>query len=140
LIFVKILYHLGWNKGLPTVESLLGVIINDLTGDDEEMLQIRIGEGDKERGEQSRSAADEIEDSNEKEEVQSNSLHKSKPVEMLDNRGIILQRFPSICNAGEVMKICRRRISECLSSQITSTGKFTWRLYKNPIEFRGKSY
>eukprot|EP00596_Hydrurales_sp_CCMP1899_P008271 CAMPEP_0119045664 /NCGR_PEP_ID=MMETSP1177-20130426/41808_1 /TAXON_ID=2985 /ORGANISM="Ochromonas sp, Strain CCMP1899" /LENGTH=647 /DNA_ID=CAMNT_0007017851 /DNA_START=96 /DNA_END=2036 /DNA_ORIENTATION=- len=127
----------GWNKGLPSVESLLGVIINDLTGDDKETFEIRMGDGDKEREGPSRSAADEVGDRNENEEVRRNSLTRSKPVEMLDERGVVVQRFPSIHNAGEVMRICRRRISECLSHPITSsTGKFTWRLYKSPIEFR----
>jgi hypothetical protein len=115
-------------------------MINDLTGDDKETFEIRMGDGDKEREGPSRSAADEVGDRNENEEVRRNSLTRSKPVEMLDERGVVVQRFPSIHNAGEVMRICRRRISECLSHPITSTGKFTWRLYKSPIEFRGKSY
>jgi hypothetical protein len=136
LMFLQILYHLGWNRGLPSVESLLGVVINDLTGDDSETIE---EDEDTKREEQCGSAAG-IEDAYENEDVRINSLRKSKPVEILNDKGVVLQRFPSICKAGEVMQICRKRISECLIGPITSTGKFTWRLYKNPTESGGKSH
>lgn len=139
-MFLQILYHLGWNKGLPSVESLLGVVINDLTdltGDDSETIE---EDEDSRKREEQRGSAAEVDDGYENEDVRINSLRKSKPVEILNDKGVVLQRFPSICKAGEVMKICRKRISECLIGPITSTGKFTWRLYKNPTESGGKSH
>lgn len=53
--------------------------------------------------------------------------HRWRAVEMLDNYGVVLQRFPSINNASESTGINKGAISNCCRGKSKTSGGYIWR-------------